>query len=431
MRYISKFRFTNWAGNSSCLAENYYQPETEGELADIIRKSEKISIVGSGHSWSPLCLNKESLINLDLFSKILFFDGQNLKIKVQAGIKLWELNRFLDKHGFALSNLGSVSDQSLAGAISTGTHGSGIQFQLLASQVEEFSLIKADGEKLNIHRRRNKDLFYLSLVNLGSLGVISEITLNIVPAFRLHDESYVMRFDDIIEKLDEFVTGTDHFKIWWFPHIDQAVVFHYTRTQEPVNDSKLRQWLMEQFISASVYRLLLKLGNIRRDWRKNINGILVNKLISPLNRIEKSFKVFNVPKPPVHRETEWAFDLKIAKEVLRGYKKMINSSAHRINFLQEIRFTKGDEFSLSPCYQRDTMWIGCYNADNFGWEKLLSDFEIFAKKYEGRPHWGKEFNVDKNYLRGSIIELERYNLVRKQFDPGGKFENEFISKIFI
>src|SRR5580658_8574662 len=135
---------------------------------------------------------------------------------------------------------------------------------------------------------------------------------------------------------------------------------------------------MEKLVSVNAYRLMLKIGTINRNWRKRINKTLVQKFIQPLDRVEKSYKVFNVPEPPLHREAEWAFDLGIAKELLCEYKKMINASPHRINFLQEIRFTKADEFVLSPSYQRDSIWLGAYNADNFGWEEILADFEVIA-----------------------------------------------------
>ena len=271
-----------------------------------------------------------------------------------------------------------------------------------------------------LQRERDKPLFNLALVNLGCLGVISEITLNVVPAFRLHDKTYVANFDDVINRLDELVAGTDHFKLWWFPHIDEVVVYQYTRTQEPPNDSRLRQWLMDEVLSVIFYRLFLKIGTINRNWRKNINGVLVRNFIGPLDRIEKSYKVFNVPEPPIHREAEWAFDISKARDILREYKQMINGSKHRINFLQEIRFSKGDDYALSAAYGRDTIWLGVYNADNFGWEDLLDDFEILAKKYGGRPHWGKEFrSVDRDFFRSVYPQYNAFIALKKEMDRPG------------
>lgn len=429
MKTTPRFNFTNWAGNESCTPANYYQPETEAELISAIRNNPKIRVTGTGHSWNRICLTNDALINLDLYKKVLSVDRDKLQVTLQAGIKLWQLNEYLDTQGLALKNLGSISRQSVAGAISTGTHGTGIGYQILGSQIESFSLIKADGTKLVLHRENDKALFNMALVNLGCLGVISEITLNVVPAFNLHDQTYIARFDDIIDKLDELVAGTDHFKLWWFPHVEEVVVYRYTRTQQPVNDSRFRQWLFDEILSVSAYRLFLKIGNINRDWRRNINRNLVQKFIRPLNRIEKSYKVFNVPEPPIHREAEWAFDLKQAKEILREYKRMINNSKHRINFLQEIRFSRGDDYALSPAYGRDSLWLGVYNADNFGWNELLDDFEVLAKHYQGRPHWGKEFrSPDAAFFKSAYPQYDAFASLRKEMDPTGKFENEFIRK---
>ncbi len=430
MKQQANYRFLNWAQNQNCVAQNFFQPETEDELIELIKKSNKVRLVGTGHSWNEICLSNDTLINLDFYNKVLAIDKEKLQVKIQPGIKLWQLNEVLDKEGLALANLGSISKQSVAGAISTGTHGSGINYQILGSQIEAFTLIKADGEKVVLQRELDKEVFSKCIVNLGCLGVISEITLNVVPAFNLRDYTIAIPFSEAVERLHEFVNQTDHFKMWWFPHTDKMVLYRYTRTNERANDSRFRQWFMDEFVSVNVYRLLLRAGNISRKWRRFINGLLVLNFNKPLDRIEKSYKVFNVPEPPLHREVEWAFDIAHAQNILRDYKQLINSSNHLINFIQEIRFTKADDFALSACYGRNTIWLGAYNADNFEWKELVSDFETLAKKYNGRPHWGKEFTIDKAYLQTVYPQYEAFNALRKQFDPTGKFSNSFIQQIF-
>lgn len=430
MRQEANYLFKNWAGNQTSVSASYLQPETETELTAAIARSKKVRLVGTGHSWSDICLTADTLINLDRYCKVLLLDTNNLQITVQGGIKLWQLNEYLNNHGLALKNLGSIAGQSIAGAISTGTHGTGINYQILASQIEAFKLIKPDGSTIYIHSKKDSELFNLTVVSLGALGVVSEITLNVVPAYQLRDQTYIAPLHEVIDNLDILVNQTDHFKLWWFPHTTKAVVYRYSRTQQPANDSRLRQWLMDEFLSVTVYRLLLKLGNTNREWRKNINRILVKNFIQPLDRIEKSYRVFNVPEPPVHREVEWAFDVKVAKELLREYTSFINASNHRINFIQEIRFTKSDNYALSPCYGRDTIWLGAYNADNFGWKELMSDFEELAVKYNGRPHWGKEFGISAEYLKEQYPMLTAFNNIRVQFDPTGKLENEFVCRTF-
>lgn len=430
MKQQTNYRFLNWAQNESCTAQNYFQPETEEELIQLVKNSRKIRVVGTGHSWNSICLQPETLINLDHYNKVIELDKEKLQLRVQPGIKLWQLNEWLDKQGLALKNLGSISRQSLAGAISTGTHGSGINYQILASQIEAFTLIKANGEKLVLHKERDKDLFNMSVVNLGCLGIISEITLNIVPAFNLADHTTAVSYNEAVEKLEQLVNTTDHFKMWWFPHTDCMVLYRYTRTNDKANDSRLRQWFMDEFVSVNIYRLLLRVGTLNRKWRKFINGQLIQNFKKPLSRIEKSYKVFNVPEPPLHREVEWAFDLSVAKKLLHDYRQLIDASPHLINFIQEIRFTKADDFALSGCYGRDTIWLGAYNADNFGWKELMDDFEVLAKKYNGRPHWGKEFTRDKAYLKSVYPNYEAFKELRSNLDPDGKFVNQYISEIF-
>lgn len=427
---IQNFTFRNWASNIVANIPFYYQPDTEEELLAILKQHKKVRIVGTGHSWSALCLTDEALINLDRYNQVISLDKTARTITVQAGIKLWQLNEYLDSQGMAMTNLGSIAEQSVAGAISTATHGSGINYQVLASLVRSFTLIKADGSKVILDKEKDFDTFHLALISLGSLGLVSELTLSISEAFRLHDHTSLVSFDDMLQNLDHYIQHTDHFKIWWFPHVSKAVLYRYDRTQQPANDSRLRQWLMDEVLSVLVYRFLVFIGNIFRSLRPFFNKLLVLSFEKPLDRIEKSYKVFNVPAPPIHRETEWAFDLKDAREVLAAYKKMIDESEHKINFIQEIRFVKGDEFALSPAYQRDSVWVGCYLIGDKGWHQLLADFEKLARSFNGRPHWGKEFTIDKKYLAAQYPLINSFNELRKDFDPTGKFENKMISQLF-
>lgn len=430
MKHQQDFTFKNWGKNIEQQVANYFQPENEVELISIVHNQKKIRVVGTGHSWSDVCVTNDSIINLDLYNNILHIDKANKTVKVQAGIKLWHLNDLLDKEGLALENLGSISEQSLAGAISTGTHGTGISYQCLASQIIEFSLIKADGSKLIINKKNDVDLFNASVISLGCLGVISEITLQLVDAFNLHEYTTTMPFEEVIENIDELLKDNHHFKLWWLPPSNNIVVFRYTRTQEKVNDSKLRQFLQDRLLSVIGYRLLVFIGRLIKSWVAPINKYLTQQMHGPIDRIEKSYHVFNVPAPPIHRETEWTFDLKNVKEMLRAYKSMIENSPYHLTFIQEIRFTKGDDFWLSPCYKRDAIWLGLYNYNFHKWNDILPFYQSFAKQFNGRPHWGKEFVMDKNYLQQQYDRVEDFKKLRNEFDPTNKFENKFIEELF-
>jgi L-gulonolactone oxidase len=426
MNHRENYKFINWAKNVRLNVPHFFQPETEEEIVSITKKYNKIRLVGAGHSWNEICISNEAMVNLDRYRKVLRIDTNAKTITVQAGIKLSELNELLDKEGLALTNLGSIATQSLAGAISTGTHGTGIGFQILGSQIIEFSLIKADGEKVIINR--NDDLYNAAIVNLGCLGVISEITLEVCESFNLHEYSQTILFDQVIENLDELLRANDHLKFWWLPPAEKLIVYKYNRTQKKRNDWRIRQIWKDELSSVLFYRSLVKIAKVLPQAADSISKLLTYNFRGPLDRIEKSFRVFNVPEPPLHRETEWAFDAKRSKEILTAYKKRLTESKFKFNFIQEIRFTKADDFWLSPSNKRDSLWIGFYNYEHENWKELLPLHEEFAKKYDGRPHWGKEFSIDFAYLKNQFEKINDFIALRNEFDSEGKFENEFIKE---
>lgn len=423
-------QFTNWAKNLRFEVAHYHQPDNEAALVELVQRHRRVRLVGSGHSWSPLCLTDEALINLDRYNRVLDIDRERLRVRVQAGIKLWQLNEALDREGLALANLGSIDQQSISGAMATGTHGTGKAFQILASQATAIKWLLADGSTRRIEREQEPDLFDLTAVHLGALGLVLELELAVVPAFRLEERTQVQAFEATLDQLDELLDTTDHLKFWWFGHTDKLIVYRYQRTDAPRNDSRLRQWFMDELISVAIYRSLVRLGNLRRDWRQGINRTLL-RLIRPLHRIEKSYLVYRVPKPPLHRETEWAVDLRQAKTILSEYTKWINASTHRLNFIQEFRFSKADSFALSPAYQRDTLWLSGYNIENGKhWDAFRQDVEQFARSYQGRPHWGKEFDADGAYLQSVYPRWADFLALRQTWDPEQKFINDWLEKLF-
>lgn len=423
------YLFKNWSNTIQQKIPNFYNPTTENEIIDIVNKSDNIRMLGSGHSWSNLFETSDALVSMEQFKTPISIDKSKMEVTLPSGMKLWEINQLLDENGLAFSNLGSIDEQSIAGAIATGTHGTGIQFSCLASQIQSLKLINGLGDKLLIDK--NHADFNGALVNLGALGIVTEMTLKVCPAYQLHDITYTADFDEMIENLETLIYSNDHFKMWWLPPSKKWVLFKYRRTDESPNDTKWRKFYQDKLKSEWGYRLILKLGNMRNAWRTPLNKYLTWEYRGPLNRIEKSYKVFKVPKPPLHRETEWAFDIKDAKIILKAYQKEFSQSKYSFNFIQEIRFTKQDNFWLSPCYGRDSIWVGMYNINVKNYDADLIYFQNMAKDFKGRPHWGKEFNVNRDYLEMEYPKYNDFIHLRNQMDPHDKFRNPLIDKLFI
>jgi L-gulono-1,4-lactone dehydrogenase len=234
----------------------------------------------------------------------------------------------------------------------------------------------------------------------------------------------------VIEQIDEHVAATDHFKLWWTVPSDDAIVFRYRRTDAPSNDRAVRRWFKDRVLSVAVYRSLVTVGHLSgRRWIPSINRFLTRQVGRPLERTTPSHIGYLTPVPPVHRETEWAFDLADAKPLLRAYRKLLPEHGHTYNFVQEIRFSRADDLWLSPGYGRDTMWLSVYNIDRRNWDAQLAKFEAFARAHGGRPHWGKEASFDRAYLRTQYARLDDFARLAARHDPDGKFRNPWLDQI--
>lgn len=424
----------NWAGNVRFVPGSIAQPSSTEEVSQLLRNAatdgRKVRCIGTGHSWSALAVTTDVLVSTDRLNRIISADVGTGKVAVEAGAKLKDLNVQLWNRGLAFSNLGSIAEQSLAGAVSTATHGSGINHQILASQIQRYTLVKPNGEAQIIDSEKDREMFNTAIVSLGALGIITEMTLKAVPCYQLHERSGLMDFDEVCDNVLDWIKEHDHLKMWWFPHTDKMMVYRYDRTQQPVNDSWWRQKLMDEWLSVTGYRLMLWWANRKPARRKSMNRQIVGRMLPDVDRIERSYKVFNVPEPPIHRETEWAFDIHHTPLLLREYRNLVNANGHLINFIQEIRFVKGDDYALSPCFGRDSVYVGAYNADNRGWDELLSDFEQMAVKHRGRPHWGKEFSVRADYLRSVYPKWEEFRALRNAFDPEKRLSNPMMEWLF-
>jgi FAD/FMN-containing dehydrogenase len=418
----------NYGGNLRFRPRRVVKPATVAELVAAIRESTKVRAVGAAHSWSAGIVTEDTLVSLDRMRAVIAIDRERHQVTVQAGMRLRELNAHLDRAGLALANLGSIDSQSIAGLIATGTHGTGRAFKCLAAQIARLELVDGTGREVTL--ARGQPDFDGAVVGIGALGIVHAVTLDVVPAFRLHDVTCVERLDEVIESIDDHVAGSDHFKLWWFAPGDDAIVFRYDRTDLHANDSKARRFFKDRVISVAVYRTLLAVGHLSgRRWIPGINRFLTGQAGKPLDRITPSHVGFLTPIPPVHRESEWAFDAAEARPLLREYQRLLPDHGHNYNFIQEIRFTKADDLWLSPAYQRDSIWLSLYNIDRRHWPAQLAKFEAFARAHGGRPHWGKEATFDHGYLRRQYPRLDDFAALAARYDPERRFRNAWLDAI--
>lgn len=432
--YTNKnYRFINWARNVRSRPEVYFLPENEDDVITIVKQAfadnKKIRVVGAGHSWSGVAATDSYMVSLDKLNRIVHIDYDTMRVTVQGGIRLKHLHPLLYAEGLAMQNLGSISEQSIVGAISTGTHGTGISYGILATQVVKLRMINGKGEVVEL-TEDDGDIFKAAAVSLGCMGIITQVTLQCERVYHVHEDAQPVLFNDVTENLPEWVNTAQHLKLWWFPHTKHIMVYRYTKVYDEVKDTFVKQYIDDGIVSKLFFRLFLSVGHINKSLRPKVNKFIGLIFLKKINRVNKNHKIYNVPMPPLHRETEYAFPVDKAAEVLARLQILIEEKNLRMNFVVEVRFTKADDFLLSACNGQNTCYIGFYLAGNKNWQAYLTLFEELAKEYNARPHLGKEFLVDAGYLKQIMPGLSRFNEIRKQFDPKGIFENKFTQKLF-
>ncbi|CAG8433457.1 5291_t:CDS:2 [Ambispora gerdemannii] len=343
------YQFRNWSSTFKCVPELYFRPKSEDELVNIVnlaRENHKtIKVVGSGHSPSDLACTNEYMINLDDLNHVLEFDPKSRIITVEAGIRLFQLNQELKWRGIALSNLGAISDQSIAGAISSATHGTGINFGNLSTQVIGLTMITASGKKIHCSEVKDAEIFKAALCSVGALGIITRVTIQCEPEFRLEAEQQPMKLDTILNDLKEIVCSAEHVRFWWSPHTDdcakQAETIGYFR--ETILGYHLYQFLLylTRFYPPTIPRLAHLMFLIKFN-----KGTLM---------VDDSYKVFNSDCLFEQYVNEWAIPWERTAEALRKLGQWVRENDEKgiyVHFPVEVRFVDKDDIWLSPSYGR-------------------------------------------------------------------------------
>lgn len=424
--------FRTWSGHHTATPARWATPGSEAEIAALFREAaragRRVRPIGSGHSWSDVALPDDVCVDLRRMRAVLGVDAARRTIRVQAGARLEEITAALDAVGMALPILGSIAKQTIAGAISTGTHGSSLRHGNLATLVESMRLVTPGGEVLALDR--DHALLPAARVSLGALGVITELTLRACPAFRLEEELEPVPFERVPGALREIAESAEYVKIWWLPTTRVAQVFRYRRTPLPGPDRPIARWLDEKIVNQTAFELALRAAGRWPSITPRVNATVAAAYFRPGRRIARSDRCFNLAMPPIHRETEYAVDLDRAPELLREVDDAIRRERILVNFPCEIRFVQSDDAWLSPAYGRDTCQIGFYQAESPDLERYFARVEELASRHGARPHWGKEHAMPGDRVLAAYPMAKRFVSLRRELDPRGTLSNRFLDRLF-
>jgi L-gulonolactone oxidase len=423
----------NWDGRQHCVPQVVERPrnvlELHGALDRAQQAGRKVRVAGSGHSFTALVPTDGSLISMERMNRVLEVDLASGVVLVEAGITIGELNRQLDRHGLAFENLGDIDSQTLAGATATGTHGTGSRLRNLSSQLRAVELMQADGSLVNLDQDSDPDAWRAARVSLGALGVVTTLTLQTVPAYRLHALDGPAPLEPTLEQLDHLPEAHDHFELYWFPYSETALLRRNNRTDRDITPrSRLREYLEDIVLVNHGLGAFSRLGRRVPALIPPLNR-LVTRLAGASDRVDVSHRVFVSPRLVRFTEMEYAIPRANGAEAIRAIRAGLMARRLPINFPIEVRFVAGDDALLSPAYGRDTCYIAVHAFDQMEFEPYFRMVEEIMDGYGGRPHWGKRHFQTFESLAPRYPEWERFQQVRARMDPEGLFTNAEIERV--
>ena len=390
---------------------------------------ERVKVAGAGHSFTDIACTDGRLIKLDRYAEVLDVDQQSATVTVQGGITIARLSEVLASYSLAMENMGDVAYQTISGAISTATHGTGERLRNIPSQVCALSLVLADGSVLHCSRMTDAETFKAAQVGLGALGVISTVTLQCVPAFNLHSVEEPRRLGDILEQFDELAAGNDHFEFFWFPHTDWVQAITNNRTSEPARPkSRIGAYIDDILFENHVFGLIQRAGQLRRGW---IPGLarMTARTLTKSEAIDRSDRVFANERLVRFAEMEYAIPRAHLLQAVREVRAMIDSTGLRISFPVEVRTVAADDIPLSPASGRETGYIAVHVYWRADYEEFFGEVEAIMKALDGRPHWGKLHYQTAETLRPRYPLWDAFSSVRARLDPERRFGNAYLDRV--
>lgn len=424
----------NWSKRIEWQPEQISYPTTEQEIQDLVQlaitQKKSIRIIGSGHSFNPLWVTDHILISLDQYQGLVAVDKEALTATVKAGTKLFKLGDLLFEQGMAMENLGDIDVQSLAGTISTGTHGTGSAFGTISTQVIKIRFVNGKGEVMVCSETEHKELFKAAQVSLGVLGIITEITLQCVPAYRLELINKVEQLSDVLATYKERNQENRNFEFYYFPHDNRV----FTKTSNLATDQadkvSFTNYLTETVLENYVFKLLCEIAYRFPSMNKSI-AKLSAAAIPNTRKVYHAHKVYATQRLVRFNEMEYNVPVEAHNEVLKEMIKTIERSNFHVHFPIENRVVAKDDAYLSPAYERNSAYIACHVYNKKDYRPFFKAMESILKAYEGRPHWGKMHTLGAKDLAERYPKFETFQKHRQAQDPDGIFLNDYLKQILI
>jgi FAD-linked oxidoreductase len=422
-------RWRNWGGNQQAVALDILTPGSVDEVSAIVKTASesgrRVKVVGSGHSFTSIAVADDQRIHLHRLADLCRMDGH--LVTVGAGMPLYALNALLAAQGLAVPNLGDIDAQTVAGAIATGTHGTGRAHSTLASCVEAATLVTGNGQVLRLDS--SSEFFPAVRLGLGALGILVDVTLRCVDAFTLLADERPMSLTGVLARLEDDIASNEHVEFYWYPYTDRAQLKR--NSPVPASDqplSRFRGWLDDEFLSNTVFQGACRLGRTLPAMVPAISAVAARALTAR-TYTDRSDRVFCTPRRVRFTEMEYEVPRDAMPEVLAALPRIIAGLPFKVQFPVEVRFTGPDDIWLSHGYGRESAYIAVHQFTGSPYEPYFRAVEAVCAPLGGRPHWGKLHYRDADSLRTVYPRFDDFLAVREKLDPARVFTNGYLDRV--
>lgn len=413
----------NWSGSVRAHPSSIARPTTEAELARVVRGAGKVRAAGAGHSFSPLCETDGVLVSLENLPGTLEVAADRRTVLAPAGWSLARLTEALWAEGLSLANQGDINCQTLAGALATGTHGTGAELPCFSATAVAFRLMLADGSVVECDAGNRPELFEAQRLSLGLLGIALQIRVEVHPAFHLEERVEKKPLEEVWERFPEWAAANRHAEFFVFPHADKAIV----KTLHPAPDEG--RFKPPGPVDETVFRLACELGAAAPGWVPTLQKLLTRGSGSS-RRVGPAWRVFPSERTVPFEEMEYELPREAGLPALREAIDWIRRRELPVAFPFEFRWTAGDDIWLSPFNRGPCASVSMHQFAPMPWRELFAEAEGVFRAAGGRPHWGKRHTLTGADVRALYPEAERFGRVRREHDPDGKFLNGHLAALF-
>ncbi|MFN2521733.1 MAG: D-arabinono-1,4-lactone oxidase [Mycobacteriales bacterium] len=425
--------WSNWAGNQSMSPARIVRPTSVDQIAVAVKQAAAdgltVKPIGAGHSFTAIGLTDGVQLDLSSYDQLVSADAASGLVTVAAGLRLRRLNTLLGEHGLGLTNMGDIDVQTVAGAVSTGTHGTGRDSAGFAAQIVALELVLADGSVVQCSATERPELFSAARVGLGALGVISTVTFQAEQAFTLVADERPMPLDEVLDGFFDLVRDNEHFEFYWFPHTDLALTKRNNRTTEPARPlSRVRAFVDDELLSNGLFEVTCRMGRRMPALIPRINRVAA-KALTARTYADVAPRVFTSPRRVRFCEMEYAIPRAELPALFAELRTLPERCGLHVSFPVEVRVAPQDDVPLSTASGRESAYVAVHMFRGTEYDRYFAAVEALFQHVEGRPHWGKLHTLDASTLRTRYPRFDEFVAVRDQVDPDRRFGIAYLERV--